>query len=72
MIFQNGTVFFEGKLKKLDVEVSGDRIVQVAPHISAGEEETVDLTGKWLLPGFFDVHTHGREGADFPTRRRRS
>lgn len=65
MIFQNGTVFFEGKLKKLDVEVSGDRIVQVAPHISAGEEETVDLTGKWLLPGFFDVHTHGREGADF-------
>lgn len=65
MIFQNGIVFFEGKLKKLDVEISGERIIQVAPHIPVGKEETLDLTGKWLLPGFFDVHTHGRDGADF-------
>lgn len=65
MIFKNGTVFFEGKLRKLEVQVVNDRIARVAPSISAPGEEAVDLEGRWLLPGFFDVHTHGRAGADF-------
>ncbi len=48
------------------MRVTGDRISEMGRELSARSGEAVcDLTGKWLLPGFFDVHTHGRAGADF-------
>ncbi len=30
-------------------------------------DHTLDVTGKMLLPGLVDVHTHGRAGCDFDT-----
>ena len=42
-----------------DVLVEGERIVQVAPAISAENvAETVDLQGLSLAPGFIDAHSH--------------
>ncbi|MFZ5476161.1 MAG: amidohydrolase family protein [Myxococcota bacterium] len=38
-----------------DVEIDGDRIVAVG---RVGEAEVVDVTGKWLVPGFVDSHVH--------------
>ncbi|MFC5406988.1 N-acetylglucosamine-6-phosphate deacetylase [Cohnella soli] len=32
---------------------------------TAGDVETIDAAGQWLLPGFIDVHVHGGAGHDF-------
>ena len=57
-LFKNGTVVTGESKKKLDVLVSGEKIVRVAPHIRDAEARVVDCTGKLLLPGFIDAHTH--------------
>ena len=46
-----------------DVVIEGDRIAAVGG--SAAEGETIDATGLTALPGFIDIHFHGRGGADF-------
>ena len=45
----------------LDVLVTGDRIEQVGEGLSAPDAETVDLSGKYLVPGLVDIHVHLRE-----------
>lgn len=58
-------MFYDSKFQYLDVEFEGDRITNIGEKLQG--EESVDCTGKLLLPGFIDVHTHGREGFDFST-----
>ena len=47
-----------------DVVVDGGRIAAVGGRAGAGGE-TVEADGLVALPGFVDVHSHGRGGADF-------
>ncbi len=42
-------------------------IEEIGENITAEADETVDCTGKYLIPGLVDVHTHGRAGFDFNT-----
>lgn len=46
--------------------IEGARIAAIEPHhIQAGPGESgVDLAGRWLLPGFIDLHVHGLSGSD--------
>ena len=44
------------------VVVSGDRIVDVGAGRPPGDGPTVDLGGRWLLPGYIDLHVHGGGG----------
>ena len=41
-----------------DVLISGERILDVAPSIDCGEAERLDVTGRDVMPGFIDVHSH--------------
>ncbi len=41
-----------------DVAVSGGRIMEAAPKITAGAEREIDSRGLLLCPGFIDVHSH--------------
>lgn len=41
-----------------DVLISGERILDVAPSIDAAHAERVDVTGRDIMPGFIDVHSH--------------
>lgn len=41
-----------------DVAIVGDRIVRIAEHIAEPAQQVVEAEGKYLAPGFIDVHTH--------------
>ena len=57
-LFTGGRVVSGSTVVEADVLVDGEKIVAVAPHIDAPDAEVVDVTGKLLLPGFIDAHTH--------------
>jgi N-acetylglucosamine-6-phosphate deacetylase len=44
------------------VIVSGDRIVDVGGGAPPGDGPVVALAGRWLLPGYIDLHVHGGGG----------
>ncbi len=46
---------------KLDVLVEDGEIRQIAPHLTAGADETLDACGHVVSPGFVDLHVHLRE-----------
>lgn len=58
ILFHGGTLF-DGSTSEPsigDVVVEGSRIVEVGVGLDG--DESVDCTGKWLSPGFFDCHVH--------------
>ena len=61
MILKNGYVVDQDfVLKKLDIDIQGETILNVGECISGDEE--LDLKGKYILPGFIDTHIHGAYG----------
>ena len=46
------------------LRIEGDRIAALGGAACAGGE-TIDAAGLIALPGFVDIHSHGRGGADF-------
>ena len=57
-LFKNGTVVSGRGTRRADVLVEDEKILQVGRGISDPLARTVDVTGKLLLPGFIDAHTH--------------
>ncbi|MCG3268302.1 amidohydrolase family protein [Yoonia sp. I 8.24] len=41
-----------------DIAISGDRIAEIAPNITADAAETIDATGDLVSPPFVDPHFH--------------
>jgi N-acyl-D-aspartate/D-glutamate deacylase len=42
-----------------DVAVADGRVVAIGRDLPRGEaERTIDATGRWVLPGLLDIHTH--------------
>lgn len=69
ILFHGGTLF-DGSTSEPsigDVVVDGGRIVDVGVGLDG--DESVDCTGKWLSPGFFDCHVHvTMDGVDLMDR----
>lgn len=59
IILKNGNVFYHGKIQQLDVEITHEKITNVASHLDG--EHVVDCTGLLITPGFVDLHVHLRE-----------
>lgn len=55
-------------IKTGDVLVNDGRIVQVARTIDAPDAEIIDLSGRYLLPGFIDAHVHFGQSGLFDLR----
>lgn len=66
MILKNGLVFTQdARFEAADVELEGGKIARVAlPGTLHGPEE-IDASGKYVTPGFVDIHIHGSRGSDF-------
>lgn len=61
MILKNAQVMTNSfELKKFDVRTKGTTIAELGENLSG--DETIDLQGKILLPGFIDTHIHGAYG----------
>lgn len=44
---------------KMDVAISGDKIVMVSPDIPANTaKKVIDVTGMYVVPGLINIHTH--------------
>jgi len=66
MIIRNARVVTPGRdLGVTDVVVEDGRIASVGPALGDTVAESIDASGFMLLPGFVDIHSHGRGGTDF-------
>lgn len=41
-----------------DIRVEDSKIVEVGPGLAAGDDEVIDLAGKWVMPGLVCGHHH--------------
>lgn len=62
ILLKSATLVNEGEKKVADLLIKNGRIEKIATNIQVEEEcEEVDLSGKYLLPGFIDDQVHFRE-----------
>lgn len=57
-LFQGGTVVSAASCRKADILTENGTILAVGSSLSAEDAEVIDVTGKYLFPGFIDAHTH--------------
>jgi dihydropyrimidinase len=57
-LIKGGTVVNADSTIRADVLIDGDRIVTVGESIAVTADRTIDATGKWVIPGGIDPHTH--------------
>lgn len=59
LIIQNGTVVTAEKTFVADIGIKDEKIAIVAePNSLAGEGETIDAAGKYVMPGLIEPHMH--------------
>jgi dihydroorotase len=61
MLIKSATIVNENQQFEADVLIKNGRIEKIAQSISAGSEEVIDASGKYLLPGAIDDQVHFRE-----------
>lgn len=62
ILFKNAMCFYKNGFHPLDVSVSNGKIEEVRASIPPIDFDSVfDIEGKYLIPGFVDVHVHLRE-----------
>lgn len=57
-LFRGGIVVSGEGQKKADVLVEGEKIAGIGSGLEGEDAEVIDVTGKYLFPGFIDGHTH--------------
>lgn len=58
ILFKNGTIITARDTYNADILVEDEVIALIGSNLSADGHEVVDCTGKLLMPGGIDVHTH--------------
>lgn len=61
LLLVNGRVVNEGQIVDRDVLIVDDRIEQVGSGLSSPDATTIDLAGRYVLPGVIDDQVHFRE-----------
>src|ERR1043166_3617688 len=58
LLIRNGHVVTAADDYVADVFVDGERITLIGESLDVAADRTIDATGKYLLPGCVDPHTH--------------
>jgi dihydropyrimidinase len=57
-LIKGGTIVNADVSTDADVLIDGERIALIGESIDAQADRTIDASGKWVIPGAIDVHTH--------------
>ena len=57
-LIRNGTIVNADSTSRADVLVDGETIALIGTDLAATADRTIDASGKWVIPGAIDVHTH--------------
>jgi len=57
-LIKNGTIINADATTRADVLIDGERIALIGEELSVEADRTIDASGRWLVPGGIDVHTH--------------
>jgi dihydropyrimidinase len=57
-LIKGGTIVNADATTTADVLVDGERIALIGQDLDVGADRTIDASGKWVIPGAIDVHTH--------------
>lgn len=68
LIIKNAYVFqtFRQCFEKRDIAILGDKFYYIAPEIGYDAIQTLNCTGKYIIPGFIDIHMHIESSMTFP------
>jgi N-acetylglucosamine-6-phosphate deacetylase len=65
MLLKNGTAFINGQFEQTDVLFQNGIITGIGTNFR--EEEVIDCTDCYILPGLVEIHSHGCVEEDFST-----
>ena len=57
-LFKNGTIITASDMINADVLVEGEIVTLLGRDLDGSNHDVVDCSGKYLMPGGIDVHTH--------------
>jgi dihydropyrimidinase len=57
-LIKGGTIINADSTTHADVLIDGERIVSIGEELDVTVDQTIDATGKWVIPGGIDPHTH--------------
>lgn len=58
ILIRGGSIVSGSGIRKADVAIQGEKIIQVKPGLKEEAGRVIDASGKFVMPGVIDVHVH--------------
>lgn len=58
LILKNGILVTSEEMYQADIGISGEKIAAIGTDLQDNTSKIIDVTGKFILPGAIDAHTH--------------